>query len=211
MKAESSQNSELLAFLVEQVAFLKRSAAAYDEGFKSEAKRLGVVVRVLVHDTGQSRSLLSLVRKKTIRFLDTSVPPNPRNLLSHQGLTLMSLGPSGAEYVPRCLAPPNPMLPPPRWVGIIDWWRGVVLLDEAKRAFSRKDLVLALANKEGGAHVDTRLDAQYAALSRHFSMGWWFSTESSTEPVADIELACVRQIAHEVIASLERAFPAIST
>ena len=47
---------ELLDHLKEQVAFMKQSATSYDKGFDDEAKRLAVVIRVLVHDTQNSTS-----------------------------------------------------------------------------------------------------------------------------------------------------------
>ncbi|MFJ5956563.1 hypothetical protein ACIQC5_11475 [Paenarthrobacter sp. NPDC092416] len=45
--------------LVEQLEFLDSSCAAYDSGSRSEAKRLATTVRVLLHDTKQSTSLLA--------------------------------------------------------------------------------------------------------------------------------------------------------
>ncbi len=84
--------------------------------------------------------------------------------------------------------------------------------------------MLGVANKDGGAHVDATLDAAYEALSRANSMGFGqtvgdepgtvglsFSFEGprrvgdpDATPLAnDPVLASVRQIAHELIASLD--------
>ena len=54
---------ELKSHLKEQIQFLLKSAQSYDEGFTSEAKRLAVVIRVLLHDTKKSKSLLTLSYK----------------------------------------------------------------------------------------------------------------------------------------------------
>ena len=49
---------DLAELLREQIGFIERSAAAFDEGHEEEAKRIAVVLRVLLHDTPQSTSLL---------------------------------------------------------------------------------------------------------------------------------------------------------
>lgn len=49
---------ELQAHLAEQLGFLERSADAFDNGYEDEAKRMATAIRVLVHDTNQSISLL---------------------------------------------------------------------------------------------------------------------------------------------------------
>ncbi len=61
--------AELEAHLKEQIAFLKASAQSYDKGFLGEAKRLAVTVRVLIHDTVASPSLLRQLDLKHISFM----------------------------------------------------------------------------------------------------------------------------------------------
>jgi hypothetical protein len=53
----------------------------------------------------------------------------------------------------------------------VDWWHDPVLTDADGAAFSREDLVLLVANKDGGAHVDRTLPPEYAALTRNNSIG----------------------------------------
>jgi hypothetical protein len=77
---------DLEQHLQEQVEFLHSSARAFDEGFEGEAKRMAVVVRVLVHDTAHSKSLLSQLGLLGLAFYDTAKDWDPRNLLSHHGL-----------------------------------------------------------------------------------------------------------------------------
>jgi hypothetical protein len=72
-------------------------------------------------------------------------------------------------------------------------------------------LVRAVANKDGGAHVDETLPHDYANLTRQNGLGWMqqnggFSTALTGKP----ELACMRQIAHEVLCSVQRFIPAYS-
>jgi len=50
----------LLKQLRRQLTFLRNSAASYDAGYSEEALRIGVVIRVLLHDTQYSTSLLEV-------------------------------------------------------------------------------------------------------------------------------------------------------
>ncbi|HEY4058491.1 MAG TPA: hypothetical protein VGM39_17885 [Kofleriaceae bacterium] len=57
--SSAEHDQDFRAHLIEQVGFLDASSTAYDQGIESEAKRLATTVRVLVHDTSASRSLLT--------------------------------------------------------------------------------------------------------------------------------------------------------
>jgi len=199
--------ADLERHLREQISFLQASANAYDNGFKGEAKRMAVVIRVLLHDTSKSTSLMTLLCVKKIDFLDSSYDYRPDNLVSFAGLVMIRKFPGGAEYVPRCKLPPKPVGEPMRLIPFEDWWGKVVVVDQRKNKFTRLDLVLALSNKEGGAHVDPKLGAEYAALTRDNTMGWCYWDKSVKGDIVPVELASVRQIAHEVLFSLKNAFP----
>lgn len=198
---------EFKEHLREQIEFLQRSSISYDQGYSSEAKRLAVVIRVLLHDTSSSTSLLSLLGKKDIAIYDTSLDYNPANLMTMSGLTMMRLGPSGAEYVP-----PLDDGPPMRYlkgkVPFKQWWDKVVIVDSSHLTMSRKELVLSLSNKDGGAHIDPKLNGAYAQLSRNNSLGWQFiDQEGNSTPMNGAELASIRQISHELLKSLRDEFP----
>ena len=63
---------DLVRHLANQVAFLRESAASYDKGFEAEGQRLAVALRVLLHDTARSVSLLSqLGLRDRLMFADT--------------------------------------------------------------------------------------------------------------------------------------------
>lgn len=51
--------AELIAHLREQLQFLRSSSLAFDVGNYGEAKRLAVILRILLHDTKRSASLLT--------------------------------------------------------------------------------------------------------------------------------------------------------
>ena len=71
---QPQSQAELSQHLQEQLEFLQASAGAYDQGFEGEAKRLAVSIRVLVHDTSNSNSLLGQLGQKDIKFLDSAIP-----------------------------------------------------------------------------------------------------------------------------------------
>ena len=69
--------------------------------------------------------------------------------------------------------------------------------------FSRKGLTLALAQLDGGAHVDPTLEEAYAALSRSNSLGWTFHVGDEALPDESPVPANVRQVAYELQATIE--------
>jgi len=211
MTKYAQTKEELLAHLKDQIAFMKQSVDSHDKGFGGEAKRLAVAIRILVHDTPKSKSLLNSLDKKTIDFYDSASDYNPnRVVVSHSGLVLKKFAfPSGGgEY-----QAPLDDLPPSRSnnkkVNFDQWWdKKIVIRDNQKNTFTRKGLVLAVADMEGGAHVDPNLDEAYANLSRFHSLGWKFFRGEVAEDFKNSPvLPSIRQIAHEVLKTLKDEFP----
>lgn len=196
--------SDLIEQLREQLSFIAASGQAFDQGSEGEAKRLAVTIRILLHDTGVSTSLLAhLGAKDRISYLDTSEPINPANLAATPGLVAMQMSNEGMTYVARLEDGPTT---PPRWVPFQKWWEDPVTKDSHGELFSRKDYVLTMSNKEGGAHVDHSLDARYADLTRNNSLGWVIETHGeAAKPVEhNPALPSVRQIAYEVEQTLRQ-------
>lgn len=194
---------DLLDHLNENLGFLKSSGASFDAGCTGEAKRLAVTIRVLLHDTKQSKSLLGLLSyKQRMKYFDTANDLDPKNLMSHHGLVGMRIGGgSGSFFAPLGEEMPHRSN---KYIKFPDWWNKIVIKDGKKNTFNRRELVLALANKDGGAHIDPELDEDYAELTRNNSVGWVFSDGVSTSPIQEVELHSVRQIAYELTSSIER-------
>ena len=209
MKKYTQTKDELIEHLRAQIQFMKLSSKSFDDGFEDEAKRLAVVIRVLVHDTRNSTSLLILLDKKGIGFYDSAVPNDPRNLLTYNGLTMMRMSTSeGASYVaPLDNGPPSRSRT--RKISFKVWWDGVfVIKDKYGKTFTRKDLILSVANTDGGAHVDPKLDETYSNLTRFNSIGWKFFSRGVEDDFRNSPvLPSVRQIAHEVLKTLKDEFP----
>jgi len=189
--------SELEQHLADHISFLKLSADAYDQGMDGEAKRLAVSVRVLCHDTASSHSLLGQLGSLSKRFVSTAIPYDPRNVSTHNGLAMVAA--KGRETIYIAMLDGTPYR---KRVPFADWWAEVVFVDDRKAKLSRKDLILAVVNQDGGAHVDPGLNETYARLSRHNSLGWVIQSRKEELPIPNAERAAVRQIAHELLISL---------
>ncbi len=195
--------------LVEQLQLLRHSCQVFDGGLEAVAKHISLSLRVLLHHHGQSRALLDQLGLRDGRYLTSAPPLNPKNLLTECNLVMMHVGPTGARYHPLVAAggPPFPLQPIP----FVDWWNNPVLRDNRGRTFCRRELVLNVADTDGGAHVDQELEEAYMAISRGNSLGWMFSTDTEKSvPEGRPELACMRQIAHELLATIRQFSPEFS-
>jgi hypothetical protein len=208
MKCEQSE-AELIGHLANQLRYLRTSGAAYDAGDEAEAMRVATTVRVLCHETPKSHALLAqLGLLGKLLFVDTSgVLPPPE--LSEEGLVFVTwaspLAPVGTGGFCALLDKAERSAPKPFGV----WW-DTMALEMPGHTMTRKEIVLALANKEGGAHVDPELtDAAYIAVSRDGSMGTIsYTTEDGETHTVESNPACavMRQIAWEVERTVASVF-----
>lgn len=208
-------HAELLEHLDEQLAFLRSSAQQFDAGNEVEAKRMATGVRLLVHDTRASVSLLAqLAAKRKVPWRDSNILPGVdirRALVTTCPLVVIGDG----RYWPACESYSVTAEAPV--VTFDTWWHGVVAVaPQHDERFSRRDLVLALANKHGGAHVDPRpMSSAYERLARtnflEFEVveapgGGLSDFEPPGRPVeGNVAFAAVRQITDEVLAALDDA------
>ena len=192
---------DLDAHLEEQLQFLEGSADAFDKGFEAEAKRLAATIRVLVHQTPSSHSLLGQLGRRDIDFLDTCMPDELGNMLAHGGLLFQCIGRRGVRWQAQLSDVPYKTARP-----FAEWWEAPVFRDDAGSVLSRRELVLTMANKDGGAHVDPALTETYARLSRRNSMGVTWVEEGIKRPATGPERTAVRQIAHEVLTTLRQGY-----
>lgn len=230
-KIKQTKN-DLLNLLQENCDSLTTSCRAFDEGLHSEAKRLAVTLRVLLHDTQNSRSLLSQLKaRQNMRHYSTHIPRLKNNLLhGHHSLAgvIYDRNINAVTFYPlinKC--------PKPKSLNFEDWWNSEMVLstDHDRHLFNRREIILLLANKDGGAHVDPKLPIEYAKLSRTLGMGLFIEKGSTTKvyrevaykklpqntpeiqntdtPVLGVELHTIRQIAHEALISIKKKFPDI--
>lgn len=201
-------SDELGKALKEQLAMLHKSCERFDCGEVLEVNQIAVHLRVLWHNTGRSKGLASQLNLANHVF-DTAfdVPPtfitaglpaptsHERRLFAVGGhkvyVPLFDYGPAGIHKTQ-----------------FDQWWEANVLSDDEGHKFTRKDLVLAVASTDGGAHVDPELDSEYYALTRKETFGIIrlvptenpkvFRRISTPSPVA----VTLRQIGHETLRTL---------
>jgi hypothetical protein len=194
-----------------QVGFLRKSCKAYDEGDYPEAKRIALCLRILLHDHGQSRSLLRQLGKGfSWKIADTADRDPPGNLLTHHGLLAVKLsaGPTGTgfSYDPKFVMWDSQPSGGPLWpfTPFYTWWREtVVIRDQAGHRFTRADIVLAVANTDGGAHVDPELDEAYAALIQDGTLGWM--KDEGVRVLDDPVAPSLRSIGYEILKTIDAA------
>lgn len=203
MSVEQS-NEDLQTHLKERIYFLRSSAKAYDEGNVSEAKRISTSIRVLVHDTSNSKSLLTQLNKKGIKYYDTAIKPIPGNQVSTTGLVTLQISNGKFSYVPRLDNTHSQI----QKVGFDQWWNdSIIIVDKKGTQFKRSDLVLKMCNQDGGAHIGPSLNDAYADLSRSNSVGWKLNLDGNDQDLKGIESASIRQICHEMLKSLKDELP----
>ena len=214
------ERNDYLERLKDKITVLQLLCKSYDNEKKySLAREMAVAVRVIVHDAGRnSVSLLShLGCKDSIRMLSTMVRAKPGTVfLFGEGLCAMHLE-SGSQgcclrYLPKLQVDDNKDVP------FSLWWDEEVLHDMtddyvSKVWYTRKDLVIAYSNKEGGAHVDSNLPDEVVRQSSERVSGWGFSLVDATGKRVEAKAdntpkdATVRQIVYELLYSLYGEYP----
>ena len=156
---------ELFQEAYRQLKFLKQECACYDAGDWDYGRQIAVKLRVLLHDTGMSHSVLRQLTEQFVfnrpDFLDLSTVKGD---LPKQGQTrfvrcslcqymLDNRPDSPAVLTAQPLRPEAGKRYPLR--AFPSWWEKlkVIAVDE-RNFFSRKEIVEVLANTDGGAHVD---------------------------------------------------------
>lgn len=195
--SEDRQPEEFLR----QLNFLKKRTASFDEGDWDEAIAAATHIRVIVHDTANSRSLLTHMGiKEIMKFFSTTEGINPRNLLPTEPFTLMRLGPSGAQRLPFDDELISIKLRP---VNFRDWWTTPVMKDAQGNIWTRENLILKLSNKGGGAHLED-YEEKEETLRAGDSFGWSVSIDGRAIPFDDSPwLPSAQVIAKELIIALE--------
>ena len=213
--------------LAKQLGFLRRSCESYDQGYKDEAIRIATVLRVLMHDTtdrkGRPRSvsLLTHLKVKDKIWLRSTCYPSPEGAIEYHGMGRRTVNvtedlKASTKFEPVLDDEAHPHI----GVSVQDWWEMVVYVSSAysgpkilipppeSTVLRRKDIVLAAANKDGGAHVDEKLTPEYERLLSPLGAGIMNMNidliDGRTvrpEPIMDTHLVYMRQKGYEVLES----------
>lgn len=181
---------ELEFLLVEQLRLLRKACGNDNQWDFTEAHNIVTRLRVLLHETARSHSLLGQVNLRSGNFLH-------------------SIGPGNTLVIPSTYGPwPLFLMPYRPWaetdcICFDDWWENTPI-NVSKYKSSRKELVTMLANQEGGAHVDPNIKAGLADLRRN-GTGWsYISEDGDNSPMHGFETGTIRAIGFELLWSLEK-------
>lgn len=209
---DEATNARFRAELRKQLGFLGRTAKLFDEGHEDEGVRLAAVMRVLFHDT----------------FHPKTGKPNSISLLTHLGMrescTMLTTPPTQladwrdflAVKIDLNSATPSSLVPRLDLqlieIPFTTWWDSDSV--RAKASVSRRRLITNAANKDGGAHVDRKLERFYEELMHaNWSLGITGNLtydgpppfeQGVTQYPKNAHLALLRQFAYEVLATAER-------
>ncbi|PZR73541.1 MAG: hypothetical protein DLM73_10450 [Chthoniobacterales bacterium] len=166
---------------------------------RAEAIRIATAARVLFHDTRNSRSLIrSHLGFSQMKLRSTAVPVSGPN--SHFP------GFIGLEAEGTGFRPYGDDSPRDEQVEFEKWWSGepILKLPKSDEMITRKQLILAAANTDGGAHVDTRRSTEYERLEAGLNIQLVVGRRDGTRETVTLRfanLAALRQIGHEILTS----------
>lgn len=192
---------DFVAQLKRQLSFLKRSTVAYDLGHHDEAIRMATVIRVLLHQTSKSTSLLQHLNAEKINLLSTAKCEDIETVFYYMGLGILQVGSNGPSYQPGLGEGWTKQLIPAQ-----QWWEQVVYVLSPDVRLSRKNIVLAAANQDGGAHVDSKLTPDYAELAKDGGLGFLLVDQDGMEcdeQITNAHFVAIRQMTYELLHSPE--------
>jgi hypothetical protein len=171
---------------------------------------LSTAVRVFVHDTNQSKSLLKLVGEKGIDYFssnsDVGAYPVHLGLVRRINVGVADGVGGEAKYWAHCDERYFPDKSEYKKTNFMEWWEEEIIMASDHNTLSRKELVLSMANKDGGAHFDRNVASKYDAFRKSWSGGSSLvGTSSGIRRGYDNipTRSSIRQIAHELFLSIK--------
>jgi len=192
----------VLTTLREHVDFLVRATDSYDAGFTSEITRCAEALSALFHSPMPYLSWLAQADALHGNFLSSALPSGMEGagrfgslvmIANFDGRPIYFCALDSAWYG--------------RWLKFSEWWSEPVFINEAKKELSRRDVVLAVADKDDRSNLDPNLTLMYANLAAFAAArGMQNATPKTTAPSPDAitnpERAAIRQIVHEALRTL---------
>mgnify|MGYP003657387728 CR=1 FL=1 len=165
-------------------------------------KQLAGNFRILFHNHGKnSKSLFNQLEiDDKIEMVSTCTEFNPNNIMPFNGLCLMRVEHDFACYGP--IGIPNSF----KTLSFEKWWnQETVINDSGHVKWTRKDLIMNTADKDGGSHVDPSLPMNFHRLVYQNSIGWNFfkSGKGEGKNLENPLSPCLWQIGIELFESLK--------
>lgn len=194
-KYKLSQN-ELWEHFYDQVRFIKSSVKLFDSGDEKEARRLATSLRIIFHNTNNSKSLINQLNiHLKYKWLSSGNSFTPSNLFSSLSLLKIEVLSDHLRYCPLGSNDLGRVF----YLNYADWWNEVIFRYNDEYV-SRKDLITFVANQDGGAHVDPLLSEKYSKLIKCNSLD--IEDFGGCPPVNNPAYCAVRQVAEELLISL---------
>lgn len=210
-----------LNHLHEQCNILINACEQYDHGHFYFAKQMSGVLRTLLKDpentrNSQTRSLLkSLEVKDTMKFYNTGYEAkDPIINISIVGMVnVPSTAPlsSDKEHIYLPVLNNSPLIDV-KWIDFNSWWKSNVLVSKCEShnvSFTRERIILGMAEQDGGVHIDryNKVDKDYFNIAQHIYKPFMHVSNSGEEHnILFLEYALIRQLSHEILISINRAF-----
>ena len=215
--------AQLRQKLREQLDLLRGAALRFDKGDLSAALQMAVSLRILLYSRRHSKSLLEQLGLHSTAFADTAFAMPTGTGVAFCSLVVFDGNSSIERWWPRLdlgyeLVPDLVGVRSRRYLRLpfTDWWQQIIFRNNSNSRLTRKDLVLTMANQDGGAHVDLAVEAVYHELVYGDCLNLKTETERADyssdgvvvgkiktwTPIPHAERAAVRQVAHEVLRTL---------
>jgi hypothetical protein len=194
--------ANILVKLREQMGFLRTSLGSFYEGNFAESVRIATTIRVLVHETGKSKPLLVHAMPSG---LELPILDHAWEKTEHEQILGFTVGVRlGSTLAPAVdLASLHYSLS-----SVGAWWNRTVFTFPSQfgtqLVYRRKQVILILANKEGGAHVDENEDPDYRRLMTNAPLSFAVSGVRLETP--DLAKFLAAQSGVEMLDCLKRNF-----
>lgn len=198
--ARSKEN--ILARLKEQMEFLRASLRAFYAGDFAESVRIATIIRVLVHESRTSKPLLTQAKPNGLEL------PILGNVGEWPGEDQI-LGFLVGVRIGQTLAPAVDLGSSHYTLSTVGaWWNRTVFKFPSRigtqLTYRRKQVVLILADREGGAHVDENEDRDYARLLTDLPLS--FAVSGLQVETPDLARFLAAQSGVEMLECLKRNF-----
>lgn len=153
---------------------------------------------------------------------NSSCHPPPPGVLVFEGMGRLTMETSGHEVYRRL----DPVLDEEAHkhvpVPVEQWWEMPVYVQNrfvryragqhktVSTCLTRKNIILAAANKDGGAHVDEKLEPNYERLAASGALGMYTNEMTLNDgtvvvvpPLENAHLVYLRQMGYEVLSSFD--------
>jgi len=189
-----------LSLVKQQYERLKEAVDAFYDGKVVQALNIAITVRVLLHETNRSNSLLSRVNPNYWDLPIHHLCIHPQAVFAVP-LSIQIRGNGTRKIIRKSLDSPSYQLVPLR-----EWWNAGYQPLGALR-LSKKDIILTVADKDGGAHIDGKVPDTHATLSEPpFRMGVMMENAEGLFTQPNLAHNITAQCGYEIQTFLERHF-----